>query len=104
MLIARATTIDRAKFVIISERSDLPKACAVTPVVPIRRKPKFQYKKLNSMAPRPTAPRCTEDKWPIKAVSTELMSGTEILLKILGPASLKISRFIFRCAFMGEQR
>ena len=45
------------------------------------------------MAPTPTAPMCSSDKRPIKAVSTVLNKGTEILLMILGIASLSISLF-----------
>lgn len=46
------------------------------------------------MLPSPTAPKCSMDNLPIRAVSTADNSGTEILLRILGIASRNISLFI----------
>ena len=74
--------------------SDAPYAWAVIPVVPIRKNPKFQYRKLKIIALIPTAPRWVADNLPIRAVSTVLSRGTEILLIILGSASAQISRLI----------
>ncbi len=49
--------------------------------------------KLNIMLLRPTAPRWTGERCPIKAVSTVDNKGTEILLIIFGVARLSISLF-----------
>jgi hypothetical protein len=49
--------------------------------------------KLKIMEPSPTAPICISESRPIRAVSTVLSKGTEILLNILGIASLRISLF-----------
>ncbi len=48
------------------------------------------------MLPRPTAPKWTTDNRPIRMVSTEEIKGIEMLDRILGIASLRISLFIMK--------
>ena len=76
-------------------RSSRPYACAVIPLVPTRKKPKFQYSKSNSIVPIAIPPiACASEICPTIAVSTNPTNGMVIFAKILGIAKRRICRFI----------
>ncbi len=75
--------------------SSAPKACAVSPVVPIRRKPNSQNVTLIIIDPTAMAPmKLSAPRWPAIAVSHKPSSGTVILLSIAGTLSRIISLLI----------
>ena len=67
---AKATVSERPNNERISCWSRRPRACAVSPLVPIRRNPNTQYTRLNTIDPTAMAPMyvastvvdCTEDE------------------------------------------
>ena len=78
-----------------SARSRLPNACDVSPLVPIRRKPKIQYIMLNSIPPTAMAPIYEADpKCPTIATSTSPSSGTVMFETIEGRAMFNMRLFI----------
>ena len=92
--ISTANAVDSPSSLALSLKSPLPHVWAVIPDVLMRRNPKFQYTKLNIIAPTATAPMNTlSPKCPAMAVSTSPSSGTVMLATIAGNAILKISRF-----------
>src|SRR5690606_19368816 len=77
----------RAKTALTSGSSPAPAACAVNPVVLMRRKPKLQYSMLNTSAPSATAP--SSATWPVlprTAVSVSPSKGTAALASMIGQA------------------
>jgi hypothetical protein len=57
----------------------------------MRKKPRLQYKELNTKAPRPTAPRSEASPTrAITAVSTKPRSGTAAFAKIAGTARARM--------------
>ena len=77
-----------------SSKLRAPYAWAVNPLVPIRRKPKFQYIKLKMLVPMVMAPIWVELRCPTMAISTMPSNGTVIFVMILGIANPKIFLFI----------
>ena len=72
----------------------LPYACAVSPEVPTRRKPKFQYSKSKSIVPMAIPPIAVASlRCPTIAVSTMPTSGIVIFANILGIARRNMSLF-----------
>ena len=85
----------------LSLTSLFPKAWAVKPLVPIRRKLNPQYSILKIIAPREIAPICIFElvsRCPTSDISTILSNGTVMLLMILGTARLSMRLFNF-CLF-----
>ena len=92
----RPSILPHSRFASCPMALALPKAWAVSPPVPVRRKPKFQYSRLNIMPPTDIAPRKAADpaapgRCPATAVSTSPTSGTVRFARMLGMASLSIS-------------
>ncbi len=80
-----------------SSRSRLPKAWAVIPPVPARRKPKFQYSMSNISDPTEIPPikaAAEASRCPATAMSTIPTSGTVRFAIMLGRARRSISLFI----------
>ena len=89
-----ASAVDSPSSLALSLKSPLPQVCAVMPDVLMRRNPKFQYTRLNIIAPTATAPINTlSPRCPAMAVSTSPNRGTVMLAIIAGNAIFRISRF-----------
>ena len=90
-----ASAVDSPNSLALSWKSPLPHVCAVMPDVLMRRNPKFQYTRLNIIAPTATAPiKTLSPRCPAMAVSTRPSNGTVMLATIAGNAILNISRFM----------
>src|SRR5208337_3992497 len=76
-----------------SASSPAPTACAVRPVVPIRKKPKAQNSIAKMVEPRATPPMSAGSlSWPMTAVSAIPTSGTVAFDRIIGIAMARTSR------------
>ena len=65
------------------------------PLVPTRRKPKFQYSRSNNIVPTAMPPTAAALLiWPIIATSTMPTSGIVMFANILGTANLSTSLFM----------
>ena len=79
----------------ISARLPAPTACAVSPVVPMRRKPKAQNSIENTVEPRATPPISAGSlSCPTTAVSAMPTSGTVAFETIMGMAMASTSRLV----------
>ena len=86
-----ATVCERTSSERISCRSRRPRACAVSPLVPMRRKPNTQYTRLNTIDPTAMAPMYVAlPMWPTMAVSTSPSSGTVMFVTMAGSAIFRI--------------
>ena len=89
-----ASATERNSITDICRLSRAPYACAVSPLVPMRRNPKFQYVRLNIVAPTETAPIVTASPmWPAMVRSTSPSSGTMTFDRIAGTAILRMLLF-----------
>ena len=93
---ARPPTISaRSRMALRSTPSPAPCACAVSPEVPIRRKPKTQYRVANTTAPNPTAPiGAASPNCPTTPVSTAPNKGTVALDNTIGTAMRRTRRWV----------
>ena len=91
----QAVPIPCVKTFIMPLKSLLPKAWAIIPPVPTRRKPMFQYKRSKSIVDMAIPPIATASPiWPLTPTSTIPTSGTVMFARMLGSASLRTLRFI----------
>ena len=90
-------TMDRGNILAIEGESCAPKACAVSPLVLMRRNPKVQYSILINVPPTEMAHiKDLSPKCPAIAKSTKLSNGIVMLVAMAGRAIFRILLFIHK--------